>query len=77
MRGRRESFSACLANGDSAGFGFLLSSSPSEPTTPVFGDHFSLPDFLSDRLRTPSIAEYGTDRGPPVRGGAVVRVVVK
>ena len=67
----------CLAKGDSPGFGSLLSSSPSELPSPVFGDHLFFPDFFSDRLRTPSIAGYGTDRATPVRGHAALRVVMK
>ncbi|GFZ10893.1 hypothetical protein Acr_22g0002910 [Actinidia rufa] len=39
-------------------------------------EYFCLPDFISDGLRTPSIDGYGTDRGYPVRGHAVLCVMV-
>ncbi|GFY92936.1 hypothetical protein Acr_08g0013320 [Actinidia rufa] len=38
---------------------------------------FLPPDFISDGFLTPSMAGYVTDRGYPVRGEAVLRVVVK
>ncbi|GFZ13327.1 hypothetical protein Acr_23g0017120 [Actinidia rufa] len=39
-------------------------------------EHFWLLDFISNSLQTPSIDGYGADRGYPVRGHAVLRVVV-
>ncbi|GFY81666.1 hypothetical protein Acr_01g0014740 [Actinidia rufa] len=57
--------------------GLSLISSPSKPTSPLFGIIFLSPTFFSARLRNQATAGYGTDRGTPVRGHAVLRVVMK
>ncbi|GFS46279.1 hypothetical protein Acr_00g0101200 [Actinidia rufa] len=68
---------ACLAEGDGPGFGHLPDFRLPLLSFSRVWEYFCLPDFISDGLRTPSMAGYVTDRGYPVRGEAVLRVVVK
>ncbi|GFS30309.1 hypothetical protein Acr_00g0011310 [Actinidia rufa] len=69
--------SACFAEGDGPGFGHFPDFVSLFSLSPGFWEYFCLPDFISDGLRTPSMAGYVTDRGTPVRGEAVLRVVEK
>ena len=68
---------ACLAEGEGLGFGHLLDFFSLFFPSPWFGDNFRLPDFFVDWPPNPATTGDGTDRAPPVRGHAILRVVVK
>ena len=74
---RTYSARACLAEGDGPGFGHLPDFFSLFSPSPWFGDNFRLPDFFGDWPPNPATAGDGTDRATPVRGHAVLRVVVK
>ena len=75
--GPLQTFTPCLAEGDGPGFGHLPDFFSLFSPSPWFGDNFRLPDFFGDWPPNPATAGDGTDRATPVRGHAVLRVVVK